>query len=114
MLTLRESDNTVLAASHGRGLFTCKFDLDLNTSTPEIPGSDNPIFIYVSQNGIEIGSTTKKLSDYSVYSLSGTKVLSGRFSDNSNQTIQTDGIAHGMYLVKVLDGNKTIVKKIVL
>jgi hypothetical protein len=114
MLTLRESDNTVLAASHGRGLFTCKFELDLNTSSPEMTESGSPIFIYISQNGIEVSSQTGKLSEYSIYSLSGTKVRSGKFSDNTNQTILIDGIAHGLYMVKVLDGNKTIVKKLVL
>jgi hypothetical protein len=86
----------------------------LNTSSPEIPESGSPNFIYVSQNGIEVSSPTRTLAEYSIYSLSGTKVRSGKFSDNSNQTIAIDGIAHGLYMVKVLDGNKTIVKKLVL
>lgn len=114
MLTLRKSDNTVLAASHGRGLFTCKFELDLNTSSPEITEAGSPAFIYVSQNGIEVSSPTRKLSEYSIYSLSGNKVKGGKFSDNTSQTIAIDGIAHGLYMVKVLDGDKTIVKKLVL
>ena len=114
MLTLRESDNTVLAASHGRGLFTCTFNLDLNTSSPEINEAGNPISIYVSQNGIEIISIAKKLSGYSVYTLSGNKVKGGKLSDNANQTIKIDGLAHGVYLIKVLDANNSVVKKLVL
>ena len=29
MLTLRKSDNTVIAATHGRGLFTTTFDIQM-------------------------------------------------------------------------------------
>jgi hypothetical protein len=35
MLSLRQSDNTVLAATHGRGLFTAIFPLDPTISVPE-------------------------------------------------------------------------------
>jgi len=46
MLTMRESDNTVLAASHGRGLFTTTFSYDLTTSVREI--STNIISLFYS------------------------------------------------------------------
>jgi photosystem II stability/assembly factor-like uncharacterized protein len=115
MLTLRTSDNTVLAASHGRGLFTCTFNIDLNTSIPNIPEAANPFSLYVSPAGIEIQSTIKQPSEYSIYTLSGSEVITGRLpSGTLHQTINTVELSHRVYLVKVQSGNQMLVKKVVL
>jgi len=115
MLSLRTSDNTVLAASHGRGLFTCTFPIDLNTSAPEIAEAVNPFSLYVSQAGIEIQSTVKQSSEYSIFTISGSEVLSGHLPAGfQRQTINTGSLAHGVYLVKVQSGSQKLVKKVVL
>jgi len=44
MLSFRKSDNTLLAATHGRGLFTSKFNV------PEEPGADQNEFITIFPN----------------------------------------------------------------
>ncbi len=114
MLTLRASDNTVLAASHGRGLFTCTFNIDLNTSTPETAGGGKPFTISVSQQGLRIQSTLKQTAQYSVYTLSGSKVLAGELQPGpSGQFISDSGLAKGIYLIKVQAGNQSLVQKVV-
>jgi photosystem II stability/assembly factor-like uncharacterized protein len=115
MLTLRTADNTVLAASHGRGLFTCTFNIDLNTPTQEVSPAANPISLFVTQSGIEIQSTATQASEYVVYTASGKAVLDGKLDGgNGRYTIKTDGLAHGVYLVKVQSVNHKLVKKVVL
>jgi len=115
MLTLRAADNTVLAATHGRGLFTCTFGLDLNTSNHEIPDASGPFSLAVTMRGIEMQSNLKQLSDFSIYNLSGSKVLSGKLKGgNSSQIVSTNSLSHGVYLVKIQAGNHQLVRKIVL
>jgi hypothetical protein len=115
MLTLRTSDNTVLAASHGRGLFSCTFNLDLTTSTPEIAESENPFKVFASYAGLEIYSTLNLATEYSVYTTSGSEVLSGKLHPGTqHQLIDTQGLSRGVYLVKVQAGNEKMVKKVVL
>jgi len=115
MLTLRTSDNTVLAASHGRGLFTCTFNLDLTTSTPDLNGALNPFTILTSFSGLEIYSTLQQASDYSVYTASGSEVLTGKLkSGTKHQVIDTQALSRGVYVVKVHSGNNKMVKKVVL
>jgi hypothetical protein len=115
MLTLRTSDNTVLAASHGRGLFSCTFNLDLTTSTPEIAESENPFKVFASYAGLEIYSTLNLATEYSVYTTSGSEVLSGKLHPGTqHQLIDTQGLSRGVYLVQVQAGNQKMVKKVVL
>ncbi len=115
MLTLRTSDNTVLAASHGRGLFTCTFPLDLNTSTAELPEAKNPFTVFVSSSGIEIHSTSAQQSEFSIYAMSGSEVMTGKLTKgNSHKTINIDELSRGVYLLKIQAGNRKLVKRVVL
>ncbi len=115
MLTLRTSDNTVLAATHGRGLFTCPFNVDLTTSTQDVTETTNPFLVYVSQAGIEIQSYVNQAAEYCVYNVSGKKVLAGKLEAGAaSQTLNTNGLSHGVYLVKMQSGNNKLVKKVVL
>jgi len=115
MLTLRTSDNTVLAASHGRGLFTCTFNVDITTSNSEMAKASDPFSIITSQTGIEIISNVKQPAEYSIYTLSGSVVLNGKLEPfTSNHIINTNALSHGVYLVNVQSGSKKMVKKVVL
>ncbi len=115
MLTLRTSDNTVLAASHGRGLFTCTFNLDLNTSVSQWPETASPFSLLVLSSGIEIQSLAKLPAEYCIYNMSGSEMLSGRLeSGEVLHTVNTGTLAHGMYLVKIQAGNHKLVRKVVL
>lgn len=112
MLKIRKSDNTVIAASHGRGLFTCTFGIDLTISTPEIAESTDKITISSSSKGISISSTLNKPAEYSIYTLAGAKVSSGKTTVTGSETMVTN-IAHGVYLVKVQSGKNALSRKVV-
>ena len=115
MLTLRESDNTVLAASHGRGLFTCIFNKDINTSNHELTESDNPIAVFTNQQSIVFTLPDQHAAEYRIYALSGREVMNGKLqSGSSMQTIETGNLPHGVYLVKVQSSNRELVRKVVL
>jgi photosystem II stability/assembly factor-like uncharacterized protein len=114
MLTLRTSDNTVLAATHGRGLFTCKFYLDNPKSTPDLTKETSPFIIFKSESGIEIKSTTKQSAEYAIYSMGGSEVLKGRLEAGIvNHIVNVKQLSHGVYLVKVQSGDTKLVKKVV-
>ncbi len=115
MLSLRTSDNTVLAATHGRGLFTCTFHLDLNTSQEERAEVSDPFSIYVSPSGIEIQSNVNQTADYYIYTISGIAVKKGKLEPAAtHHIVNTNRLPHGVYLVKVQSGNSKLVKKVVL
>ena len=113
MLTLRKSDNTVLAASHGRGLFTCTFGLDFNISTHDNPIAGNPITLFVSETGINIQSATNQPANVRMYDMSGSNVFS-RTVSGGNNTINTSQFANGVYLVEIKSGKYSLVKKVVI
>lgn len=115
MLTLRLADNTVLAASHGRGFFTCTFNLDLNTASPEMPEAKNPFTIFSDETGIIIQSAVSHTAEYVIYSLSGSRMLAGKVEPGTeNIRINSEKLPHGVYLVNVQAGTQKMVKKLVL
>jgi hypothetical protein len=105
----------VLASTHGRGQFTCTYNIDLNTSNQEIAETVNPFSLFVTQAGIEIQSTVNQPADYSIYTISGTIVLKGKLEQGAtNRTVNVDGLSRGVYLVQVQAGKYKLVKKVVL
>jgi len=115
MLTLRSSDNTVLAATHGRGLFTTKYMLDVKTATDSMEPKLNPFEIYVSQTGLELRSALRQESTFGIYTMSGSKILTGEIGGSeSYKTINSGRFAPGVYLVKIQSGKFRLVKKVVL
>jgi len=83
MLKLRQSDNTVLAATHGRGLFTTTYDLDIYT------GIDNKT----------------ALDGISIYPNPASDFVTLKFSNSSNSNIEIDIYDAGGRLVKTLTTN---------
>lgn len=115
MLTLRTSDNTVLAASHGRGLFTATYLADLNTPVRDRAEAKNPFSVFVSQSGIEIQSAHKQAADYTVYSVSGISVIKGKIEAGAfYKTIHTGSLPRGVYLLVIRTGNTKYSKKVLL
>jgi photosystem II stability/assembly factor-like uncharacterized protein len=115
MLTLRESDHTVLAASHGRGLFTCNFPLDLNTSQPELTRTDEPLMVYSGKGTLSVQPGFPDAGVFVIYSMSGRQVLSGKLSGGgSRQTLNTRSLSAGIYLLEVSSGKRKQWAKVVL
>lgn len=107
MLTLRQSDNTVVAATHGRGLFTALFEPDYYTSLPAIAKAD--IDITYANDNLSINTKGKK-AGYTIYSMNGVLIRSGNCEAQNIFMVSTSDLPHGSYVVQI----KTRVKSAVL
>jgi hypothetical protein len=110
-LDLRSIDNTILASTHGRGLFTSQFtdgaatindvlnDKILFTVYPTISNGNFTIF----------GKRSMDKTTIQIFSITGKKVFSGdlNFSKNMKQTVSINANS-GVYIVnlEIADGNK--------
>jgi hypothetical protein len=116
MITLREADNTVLAATHGRGLFTAEYPLDPTISIAEkedqlISVSPNPssgqVNLYL-QN-LDMSSGRVLLTD-----ISGKLVFEKVVSGNREYSFDFSDLPKGTYVLGIDDGDKVYSEKIVL
>ncbi len=108
MLQYRESDNLILAATHGRGMFTSVFtattasiddvltDKKVFTVFPTISNGDFTVF---AKN--DLGKT--KLS---VFDIAGKQVHAStiNFNENTNQQVSVN-LRSGIYIVNLVDEN---------
>lgn len=118
MLTLRKSDNTVVAATHGRGLFTTTFDvLDgiKNINDPKFAVYPNP-----TSGLLTVSFATNQLVNgmIRIYDQNGRVVeedYPGTGSGTNQRQINLSGHAKGIYYLSILkDGKKTGTEKIIL
>lgn len=118
MLQYRESDNLVLAATHGRGMFTSYFT-DGTASIDEVMANTKDFTVYptISKGNFtvyaksELGTATM-----SIFDISGRQVYKADldFSKNERQTVSLN-VNSGMYIVNLVDqNNKKSSKKIVI
>ena len=121
MLKLREADNTVLAATHGRGLFTTTFEYDPYTSIGELPENilNTQVYPNPSDGIFNISFNVEKTNNIEIKIID----LTGRtvFTDNQNnysgiykKQIDISSFAKGTYILNIKSGNKIKTEKIVL
>lgn len=117
MLQLREADNTVLAATHGRGLFTMTWDIATGA-----PGktSENPmVFPNPATGQIAVSCTTSQGAlEITVYDMQGRAVYNEEKTVASGifkAQINLDNQPRGTYFVVVRNGAKNLVaQKVIL
>jgi photosystem II stability/assembly factor-like uncharacterized protein len=118
MLTLRKSDNTVIAATHGRGLFTATFDvLD---GIKNIQNSKFRVYPNPTNGLFTISSETNKLANcmIRIYDQNG-KVVAEDYlkggTGTSERQMNLSGKSKGIYYLSFLrDGKKVSTEKIIL
>ncbi len=119
MLQLRESDNTVLAATHGRGLFTAIYPLDPYTSIEEKLVSEINIYPNPTAGKLSVSfevENTEKINII-VSDISGRQIIRKEytsFSGNFHQEFDLSEYSEGTYLLNIQKGNETITRKILL
>ncbi len=114
MLTLRQSDNTVLAASHGRGLFHAEFPLDLHTGVPGGLQQQGMIIRQMaSQLIIDPGATGGK-AELSLFDLNGKLILKKEIPAHSQSVVSTEKFTPGVYLVRLQSQGNSFTRKIVI
>ncbi|MBE0638084.1 MAG: T9SS type A sorting domain-containing protein [Bacteroidales bacterium] len=116
MLTLRDSDNTVLAATHGRGFYTAEFLLDPGVavqeqSNPTLSIYPNPSngLIHVDLTFIEQKEINLRISD-----ISGKLIFEKKSMAGEIEVIDLAWLQKGTYLVSVHEGQHSFTEKIVL
>lgn len=121
MLKIRYADDIVLAATHGRGLFTTEYMEDIYTGNNEYQAMEREFSIYpnpaadhitISTNSTIEGPVVINISD-----LSGRIVYSDQIENQShslNKTIRLPELVSGTYLVNlVYDGKNESMKLVV-
>jgi len=116
MLTLRASDTTVLAATHGRGLFTTTFSYDVTTSIPE--STAVAFNIYYSESAgklfVDAGSGLQAPTRLRLYSLDG-RLVSDQTEWNAGKlTFDVPAMATGIMLAHITFGRKEYTRKIMV
>lgn len=117
MLQLRKSDNTVLAATHGRGFFTANFPLEPNVSVPENDALTATVFPNPSTGIINVGFSDVPKSPIliSVFDVAGRQVFTKSYSNGLLQeNLDLSALPKGSYLLKIQMNNKSKVEKLVL
>ena len=113
-LDLRTADNTILATTHGRGLYTSTF-----TNQLSIEESSQDLFAItptLSDGNFSIIGRDLGNSMLSIYDISGRNVFSSEllFSENPSQEPSLN-IPSGTYIVNVVsDDNRKASQKIVI
>lgn len=108
MLQYRESDQLVLAATHGRGMFTSNFSS--NTASVDGVLTDNKVFtVYPTiSNGnftLQAKNTLGK-TEMNMYDITGKKVFQSAldFNANEKQDISVN-LNAGVYIIHLIDEN---------
>ena len=116
-LSVREADNTVLAATHGRGLYTASWVSNPWVSiaeNPELPVSrvwPNPVR---AQLTIELETIADEQLSITLSDLQGRLVMEDVLKGGSlYYTIQTNDLAGGNYILTLHDGKRSYSQKIV-
>jgi hypothetical protein len=121
MLRLRYGDDVILAATHGRGLATAEYELDIYTGLEGSSLISSEINIYpnpasdhftITGNLPERSSLTITISDLNgriVYQ-QNMEYLTGSFETG----IDVSDLSNGLYIVKVENGEKSASNKLII
>ncbi len=113
MLQLRHADNTVLAATHGRGLFTCEYNLDIYTGlneselVSEIKLFPNPATDIVN---IQINSNLYNSFDIQIFDVTG-RLIKEASSKQKTYSLDVSAFNSGTYFAVINSGSTTIAKQ---
>ena len=103
MLKLREADNMVLAATHGRGLFTSVYPLDFYVGTDEIVSVEKHFTVYpVPADDYLKVKASATYFDLRVFDLSG-KLIIEKFNFSQNESLDISTLPTGTYVLEISD-----------
>ncbi|MFO8130175.1 MAG: T9SS type A sorting domain-containing protein [Bacteroidales bacterium] len=117
MLKLRESDNTVLAATHGRGLFTAVFEYDPYVGMSEVSREDFKIYPNPGKGVYTLHYENSGSRDMvmEMYDASG-KLIRQETIDKGevyDRVIDISSRPKGIYFVKIGNAEMTMTRKVI-
>ncbi len=117
-LDLRPSDNTILATTHGRGMFTSVFTSDV-ASVDDVLANKKVFSVYptVSNGNFKVFAKTELgNSKMNIYDINGKQVFDAslNFNRQQNQSVSVN-LKSGIYIVHITDvNNRTSSEKIII
>jgi len=117
MLRMRLSDNTVIAATHGRGLFTTAWEKDIYTFESE--NQSETAFLKVYPNPVTdfAGFKTHLKCDFDlqILDMQGKMVMSKKLFLQTENTLQLDlkHLPSGQYVLRLNNGNQQFTQIII-
>ncbi len=113
MLSLREADNTVLAATHRRGFFTAGYPLDPSISVPENHESDFALYPNPATDVVNINLASTQRAVIRIIDVTGKTVMEEQ-SGNAIISLSLGHLPRGHYVVSIESNEKTTTQKLVL
>lgn len=106
MLRLRESDLTVIAASHGRGMFTAKWEVDVYTTQAERPLAENlRIFPNPATDLLTVSLIPNESTplSYAIFAANGQlkQTASCNPTDKNLLRLNVSGLSKGNYILRI-------------
>ena len=120
MLSMRQSENVVLAATHGRGLFTADYELDIYTGQKEELASNVEIVVYPNPASdylsVHAGTAFSNDMRMTLTDLSGRMVLNKEIKrdGSSDQRINISHIDKGIYILNLSSPQNTFSQKVII
>jgi hypothetical protein len=116
MLKYRSSDKTVVAATHGRGLFTTTLTVVTVTGVPNVPNTKDFIkYISADNNQMQVvvGNLNTKNITLQLFDMNG-KLMLQRRQAYANALLDVSRYSTGSYIIKIWgDKNERFVKQVV-
>ena len=115
-LDLRTSDNTILASTHGRGMFTSQFTAEpLSVLESQLETNLISIFPTVSNGQITVASKNNLGdADMNIYNINGQKVYTSKINMSNSRNDINLNLNSGIYFVNISVGNVIETKKIII
>jgi hypothetical protein len=115
MLQLRSSDNTVLAATHGRGLWYATWELDIATSQEENFHQDLTIYPNPTNGIFNINLPADKIEELTITDMNGRIIHSMKNNETYyHQLVDLTGYAKGTYIIQLKSQKRNYIQKIIL
>lgn len=116
-LDLRAADNTILASTYGRGMFTSQFtDTALSVMENNFVAEGIMVYPTISNGEITIKSQNQLGgdSDLQIYNISGQKVASKTFELNTSGSKINLDLNAGIYFIAISNNGYSETKKIII
>jgi hypothetical protein len=116
-LKFHEPTQTLYAGTFGRGMHSYDISDILSVDNTELTSNSIKIYPNPATSEFTISQNLSEEGTVQLYDISGKKIKSlfnGNFGANKNITVKTDGIAAGVYFVKVNIGKQSVTKKLII
>jgi hypothetical protein len=116
-LKFHEPTQTLYAGTFGRAMHSYDVSDILSVEDNQMLSNSIKIFPNPATSEFTISQNLSSEGTIQLYDISGKKIkdlFKGNFSANKNIRVETNGIATGIYLVKVNNGKQSVTKKLLI